>query len=112
MIAKHRLVDEPWKETGALRVRMGLYSGEAQPRGDDYFGPAVIRSERTMAVGHGGQVLLSGASAALVADQLPESPALGDPGAHRQKDRGRPGQFSQLPPPALPRESPPLATPD
>jgi predicted ATPase/class 3 adenylate cyclase len=112
LAAQRGLVEEPWPETGALRVRMGLHSGEAQPRGDDYFGPAVIRSERTMAVGHGGQVLLSGASAALVADQLPESAALVDLGAHRLKDLGRPEQLFQLVHPALPREFPPLATPD
>jgi predicted ATPase/class 3 adenylate cyclase len=112
LAAQRGLVDEPWQETGALRVRMGLHSGEAQPRGDDYFGPAVIRSERIMAVGHGGQVLLSGASAALVADQLPEGAALVDLGAHRLKDLGRPEQLFQLVHPALPREFPPLATPD
>jgi Adenylate and Guanylate cyclase catalytic domain len=59
LAAQRGLVEEPWQETGALRVRMGLHSGEAQLRGDDYFGPAVIRSARIMAVGHGGQVLLS-----------------------------------------------------
>ena len=112
LAAQRGLVEEPWKETGALRVRMGLYSGEAQPRGDDYFGPAVIRSERIMAVGHGGQVLLSGASAALVADQLPEGAALVDLGAHRLKDLGRPEQLFQLDYPTLPHDFPPLATPD
>ncbi len=57
---QRNLLEEPWQDTGALRVRMGLHSGEAQSRGDDYFGPAVIRGARIMAVGHGGQVLLSG----------------------------------------------------
>ena len=67
---------------------MGLHSGEAQLRKDDYFGPAVIRSARIMAVGHGGQVLLSAATAALVADQLPDGAALLELGAHRLKDLG------------------------
>jgi predicted ATPase/class 3 adenylate cyclase len=112
LAAQHGLVEEPWPETGVLRVRMGLHSGEAQPRGDDYFGPAVIRSERIMAVAHGGQVLLSGASAALVADQLPEGATLLDLGAHRLKDLGRPEQLFQLDYPMLPHDFPPLATPD
>ena len=112
LTAQRGLVEEPWQETGALRVRMGLHSGEAQPRGDDYFGPAVIRSARIMAVGHGGQVLLSAASAALVADQLPDGAALLELGAHRLKDLGRPEQLFQLVHPALPRDFPPLATPD
>jgi class 3 adenylate cyclase len=112
LAAQRGLVEEPWPETGVLRVRMGLHSGEAQPRGDDYFGPAVIRGARIMAVGHGGQVLLSGASAALVADQLPEGAALMDLGAHRLKDLGRPEELFQLVHPALLHDFPPLATPD
>jgi predicted ATPase/class 3 adenylate cyclase len=111
LAAQRGLVEEPW-ETGAMRVRMGLHSGEAQLREDDYFGPAVIRSARIMAVGHGGQVLLSAASAALVADQLPDGAALLELGAHRLKDLGRPEQLFQLVHPALPHDFPPLATPD
>jgi predicted ATPase/class 3 adenylate cyclase len=112
LAAQRGLVEEPWPETGLLRVRMGLHSGEAQPRGDDYFGPAVIRGARIMAVGHGGQVLLSGASAALVADQLPDGATLMDLGAHRLKDLGRPEELFQLVHPELPYDFPPLATPD
>src|ERR1700736_886213 len=43
-----------------LRVRMGLHTGYAEERHDDYFGPAVNRVARLMSIGHGGQVLLSG----------------------------------------------------
>jgi predicted ATPase/class 3 adenylate cyclase len=112
LAAQRGLVEEPWSETGVLRVRMGLHSGEAQRRGDDYFGPAVIRSARIMAVGHGGQVLLSGTAAALAADQLPDGTALLDLGAHRLKDLGRPEELFQLVHSALPHDFPPLATPD
>ena len=42
-----------------LRVRMGLHTGQADARGGDYFGPALNRTARLMAAGHGGQVLLS-----------------------------------------------------
>jgi predicted ATPase/class 3 adenylate cyclase len=112
LAAQRGLLEESWPETGVLRVRMGLNSGEAQPREDDYFGPAVIRGARIMAVGHGGQMLLSGASAALVADQLPDGAALVDLGAHRLKDLGRPEELFQLVHPALPHDFPPLATPD
>jgi predicted ATPase/class 3 adenylate cyclase len=112
LAAQRGLAEESWPETGALRVRMGLHSGEAQPREDDYFGPAVIRGARIMAVGHGGQVLLSGASAALVADQLPDGAALVDLGAHRLKDLGRPEELFQLVHPTLPHDFPPLVTLD
>ncbi len=45
---------------------MGIATGEAEQRGDDYFGPALNRAARVMAVGHGGQVLLSISTASLV----------------------------------------------
>src|SRR5258706_1550128 len=52
-----------------LPVRMGLHTGEAETRGGDYFGSTVNRAARVMDAGHGGQVLLSSATAALVRDR-------------------------------------------
>ena len=49
-----------------LPVRMGLATGEAELRGDDYFGPVPNRAARVMACGHGGQILLDGQTAGLV----------------------------------------------
>jgi class 3 adenylate cyclase len=49
-----------------LPVRIGIASGEAEQRGDDYFGPALNCAARVMAVGHGGQILVSNSTAALV----------------------------------------------
>src|SRR5205809_285229 len=31
----------PWEETGPLKVRMGLHTGEAEERDNDYFGPTL-----------------------------------------------------------------------
>ena len=42
-----------------LPVRMGIATGEAEPRGDDYFGPVLNRVARVMAAGHGGQILMA-----------------------------------------------------
>ena len=66
-----------------LRVRMGLHSGEAQLRDGDYYGTAVNRAARIMALGHGGQVLLSAGLAAL-REELPCRPStsLRDLGSH------------------------------
>ncbi|MEP6658304.1 MAG: adenylate/guanylate cyclase domain-containing protein, partial [Acidimicrobiales bacterium] len=52
-----------------LPVRMGLHTGEAESRDGDYFGPAVNRAARVMDAGHGGQVLVSSATAGLVQGQ-------------------------------------------
>ncbi len=48
-----------------LPVRMGLHTGEAESRDGDYFGPALNLAARVMDAGHGGQVLLSSATAGL-----------------------------------------------
>ena len=49
-----------------LPVRMGIATGEAELRGDDYFGAVLNRAARVMAAGHGGQILLDGATAGLI----------------------------------------------
>ena len=51
-----------------LPVRMGIATGEAELRGGDYFGAVLNRAARVMAAGHGGQILLDGATAALLTD--------------------------------------------
>ncbi len=49
-----------------LPVRMGIATGEAEVRGEDYFGAVLNRAARVMAAGHGGQILLDGATAELL----------------------------------------------
>src|SRR5215813_565086 len=49
-----------------LPVRMGIATGEAECRGDDYFGPVLNRTARVMAAGHGGQILVAASAAAVV----------------------------------------------
>ena len=109
--AQHALIDEPWGETGPLRVRMGLHAGEAAVREGDYFGPTLNRTARLMSAGHGGQVLLSAAAAALVVDSLPDGATLQDLGEHQLKGLGRPERVYQLSYPGLPASFPPLVTP-
>ncbi len=110
--AQGALFAETWPSSCPIRVRMGIHTGEAESRGGDFFGPAVNRTARIMAVGHGGQVLLSGSAAALLDGDLPGSVALRDLGEHRLKDLGRPERLFQLTHPDLPAEFPPLATLD
>src|SRR5262245_32468690 len=110
-VAAQREIDgEPWGVTGALSVRMGLHTGEAQYRDGDYYGTAVNKAARLMSVAHGGQVLVSDISAALVRDGLPEGATLLDLGAHRLRDVPDRILVFQLAHPALRREFPPLRT--
>ena len=70
---------------------MGINTGEVQERDGDYFGPAVNRSARLMAAGHGGQVLLSSVTAELVPDLV-----VRNLGEHRLRDLGSPMLVLQL----------------
>src|SRR6201996_6792923 len=49
-----------------LPVRMGMATGEAELRDGDYFGAVLNRAARVMAAGHGGQILLTDSTAALL----------------------------------------------
>ena len=57
---------EPWPGNLEIRLRIGLHTGEAEERGDSYFGPAVNTAARIAATGHGGQTLVSGLTSALL----------------------------------------------
>jgi predicted ATPase/class 3 adenylate cyclase len=92
----------------ALKVRIALHTGAAKVRGGDYFGPALNRVARLLAIAHGGQVLLSGATQELVQDDLPPGSSLRDLGRHRLRDLQRPEQVYQLFAPDLPAHFPPL----
>jgi predicted ATPase len=74
-----------------LPVRMGLHTGEAEARDGDYFGMTLNRCARIMDAGHGGQVLLSSITRALVDDV--DCRDLGD---HRLKGLAHPEHIFQL----------------
>ena len=112
LMAQRALGGEPWPEAAKLRVRMALHTGSAEERDGDYFGPVVNRSARLEAAAHGGQVLLSGSTASLVEEVLPEGVALRDLGSHRLKDLGRPEQIFELHAEGLQSTFPPLRTLD
>ncbi len=110
--AQRALVGQEWPTTQPILVRMGLHTGACEERDNDYFGPAVNRVARLESAAHGGQVLLSGATAELLWQSLPDGVTLRDLGAHRLKDLGRPEQVFQLEADFLPSAFPPLASLD
>jgi class 3 adenylate cyclase len=65
--AQRGLGAQDWGTIGAVRVRMVVHSREAERRDGDWFGPALNRTARLMGIGHGGQVLVSGAAHELTA---------------------------------------------
>ncbi len=112
LTAQRGLADEQWPTSRPIRVRMGLHTGACEERDRDYFGPVVNRAARLEAAAHGGQVLVSGATAELLAGSLPDGVGLHDLGLHRLKDLGRPEQVFQLMAGFLQASFPPLASLD
>jgi class 3 adenylate cyclase len=75
-----------------VRVRMGLHTGEPRATDEGYVGLDVHRAARVAACGHGGQIVVSEATRALLSDTL----ELNDLGEHRLKDLGRAERLYQL----------------
>lgn len=94
--AQRALAAEQWPGDMPLRVRMGLHTGEGTPSGSSYVGIDVHRAARIAAAGHGGQVLLSAPTAALVEHLLPDGVTLLDLGEHRLKDLERSERLNRL----------------
>jgi DNA-binding NarL/FixJ family response regulator/class 3 adenylate cyclase len=67
--AQRALARHPWPEEAEMRVRIGIHTGEATVAGDQYVGLAVHRAARICAAAHGGQVLLSQTTQALLEDE-------------------------------------------
>ena len=109
--AQRSLTAEAWSDTGPLRVRMGVHTGEAQHRDGDYYGTALNRAARLMSVAHGGQVLISDTTERLLRDgsQGFELPDLGE---HRLRDLAEALRIHQVCAPGLAREFPPLRSMD
>jgi class 3 adenylate cyclase len=65
-----------WPEGAAVRVRIGLHTGEPALHEEGYLGLDVVRAARICTVAHGGQVLLSETTRALLGSKLPEGVAV------------------------------------
>lgn len=110
--AQRDLASQSWDTADPLRVRMGVHSGEAEERDEDFFGPTLNRTARIMAAAHGGQVLLSDLAATEAQAHLREDTTLRDLGTHRLKDLTVPEHLYQLVTLDLPADFPPLKTLD
>jgi predicted ATPase/class 3 adenylate cyclase len=91
-----------------LKIRSGLHAGAVTRRDHDFFGSAVNRAARIMSSAHGGQVLVSSAVLALVADRLPAEIELRDLGAVRLRDLTSPEHLYQVMHAKLRRDFPAL----
>jgi len=84
--AQRALRDHDWPGGHAVRVRMGLHTGEPHVGDEGYLGLDVVRAARISAAGHGGQILISETTRALLGNQLPDGVQVHDLGEQSLKD--------------------------
>jgi predicted ATPase/class 3 adenylate cyclase len=99
---------QPWPRGAHLNIRIAINTGEAELRGGHYYGQPLYRCARLMAIGYGGQVLLTKATADLARRRLPARSQLVDLGWHRLRDLDKREHVHQLSHPDLEHEFPPL----
>jgi class 3 adenylate cyclase len=94
--AQRELAACAWPGGVAVRVRMGLHTGEPRVAGDDYVGMDVHRAARICSAAHGGQVVVSEATERILAGEPVEGVGLQGLGEHRLKDLSDPLRLYQV----------------
>jgi class 3 adenylate cyclase len=84
--AQRALAEHEWPEGAEVKVRMGLHTGEPSVGEEGYLGLDVVRAARICSAGHGGQILLSETTRALLGNDLPEGVSVVDLGQQNLKD--------------------------
>ena len=111
--AQRALHHEQWGSVGAVRVRMGVHTGAAEAREGAYVSSlTLVRAQRVMAAGHGGQTLLSSATADRIRPRLPNGTTLRDLGVQKLRGLTDAEPIFQLVAADLPSEFPPLRVDD
>ena len=108
--AQQELAAFDWPGGEQVRVRMGIHTGTPSLHDGGYVGMDVHRAARIAGAAHGGQVVLSAATAELVSSRLPEDVQLVDLGRHQLKDISSPEHVFQLAIGNLQTSFPPLKT--
>jgi class 3 adenylate cyclase len=110
--AQRALSSHEWPPQAVVRVRMGLHTGEPFVGEEGYLGLAVHRAARICSAGHGGQILLSRSTCAVLEDDEPDGATLRDLGEHQLKDFDREERIYELVVDGLAEDSAPLRTLD
>jgi class 3 adenylate cyclase len=84
--AQRALAEHEWRDGAEVRVRMGLHTGEPSVGAEGYHGLDVVRAARICSAGHGGQILMSETTRALIGNALPVGAQVVDLGEQHLKD--------------------------
>jgi len=104
------LDNEPWPPDEALRLRIGIHTGEPELGDEGYVGMDVVVASRICAAAHGEQIVITRATRNLVGDTSLVGASYRPLGQHRLKDVPNAEQLFQLVAPGLRQEFPPLRT--
>jgi class 3 adenylate cyclase len=86
--AQRALGRHEWSHGANVRVRMGLHTGEPAVGAEGYHGLDVVRAARICSAGHGGQILLSETTRALIGNDVPDGVEIADLGRQQLKGLG------------------------
>src|SRR5439155_24532771 len=109
--AQRALAEAHWPMEVAVRIRIGIHTGEPGFAETGYHGMDVVRAARISGSAHGGQILVSSATRDLVGDAV-EGVSFRDLGEHRLKDIELPQRQFQVLAPGLTEDFPPPRTED
>ncbi len=110
--AQRSLAAHDWPSGSDVSVRIGIHTGEGHLGADNYVGLDVHRAARIAAAGHGGQVVLSATTQALIGPEPGTGLSLSDLGSHRLKDLPSLDRLWQLNVDGLPQTFPSLKSQD
>ncbi len=106
--AERALNAQSWPDGRAVRVRMGVHSGQAKLGGDNYVGLDVHRAARIAGAAHGGQLLVSDTTRRLMGAAVQDGLRFQDLGEHRLRDLPEPVRLHQVVIEGLPSDFPPI----
>ena len=106
--AQRALAAATWPAGAEVHVRMGLHTGQGIAGGDGYVGLDIHRAARITSAAHGGQILMSEASRAATARDLPPGVGVRDLGQHDLRGLAEPERIHQLMIDGLGSDFPPL----
>jgi class 3 adenylate cyclase len=84
--AQRDLAAHEWPDGLAVKARIGLHTGEPTVGEEGYVGMDVVRAARICSAGHGGQILLSETTRALIGNDVPDGVMVRDLGEAQLKD--------------------------